>query len=433
MRYDGSSRLSEDDRWELFPSASLGWRIDREGFWNVDRSIVSMLKVRGSYGVLGNENIGEYQYQNTLSRNNMSYSFGNSVAYGSAVSTFTNESIAWEKKKSMAVGIDASFFNNKLEFTAEYYKNTSEDLLYSVPVPASTGVSNGTVTMNAASMENSGLEFSATYRNRDRAIKWEVSANLSTLKNEVTDLGFGTDYYLTGAYMTEVGEEVGRFYGYKYKGIIRNETDYADALAAQSGANVGDCYYEDINGDGVITTDDQTDLGSGLAKVNFGVSGRVEWNGIDLSVSTYGALNYHVTDDIKNSLNSSYGWTNREVALCDANRYDANMNYISSVPRTYASNISGGLAWNDLFSERHIQNASYWKIANVELGYNFKDSWFAGYVNSVRVYVSAQNLATISGYDGYNVDFAPGTFTPGYNYCSFPTPRTFMAGLHFSF
>jgi TonB-linked SusC/RagA family outer membrane protein len=431
IRRDGSSRLSKNIRWGTFPSVSAGWRIDKEKFFKVDPQTVNLLKLRASYGVLGNENIGEYQYMATMNRNNMTYSFGNQVVTGSSISTFVNENIAWEKKKSTNVGIDIAMFNNRFEFTAEWYKNRSEDLLYSVPVPTQAGVANGTVTMNAASMNNSGFEFSATYRNHDHALKYDISANLSTLSNKVTSLGFGTDYYLTGNYMTYVGQELGQFYGYVYEGIARTQEDL-DNHPTQQGANVGDCLYKDLNGDGVINTEDRTVLGSGLAKINFGLNAHLEYKGFDLSISTYGALNYHVTDDIYNSLNSCYGWANKDVNMLDANQFDANGSYISKNPRTYATNMAE-MGWNDLFSERQIQNAAYWKLANIELGYNMPDKWFGGVVTGARIYVSAQNLYTLTGYKGYNVDYAGGTFTPGYNFCSFPTPRSFMAGVHFTF
>ena len=430
VRRDGSSRLTKNIRWGTFPSISLGWRFDKEKFYPIPHNIVNMFKIRGSYGVLGNENIGEYQYLATLARNNMTYSFANQPVTGSAVSTFVNENIAWEKKKTANVGIDLAFLNNRIEFTAEWYKNTSTDLLYNVPVPASAGVANTSVTMNAAEMQNSGFEFSVTYRNNDHPLKHQISANLSTLKNKVTSLGFGTEQYTTGAYRTEVGQEVGKFYGWVYEGIARTQADL-DNHALQPGANVGDCLYKDVNNDGVIDAQDQTILGSGLPKVSFGLSAHLEYKNFDLSISTFGALNYHVSDDIYNSLNSCYGPGNKDVAMLDANRFEGST-YISDVPRTYYAN-NATLAWNDLFSERKIQNAAYWKIANVEIGYNFKDSWFKGVVSGVRVYVSAQNLHTFTKYHGYNVDYAGGTFTPGYNFCSFPTPRTFMGGILFSF
>ena len=437
VRRDGSSRLSKNIRWGTFPSVSVGWRVDKEKFFPFTPDVMNMFKIRGSYGVLGNENIGEFMFQTTMNRNNMTYSFGNTPVTGSAVSTFTDNNLAWEKKKTTNVGIDVAMFRNRLEFTFEWYKNVSEDLLYAVPVPAQAGVSNTTVTMNAASMENSGFEFSATYRNNDHDFKYQIGANLSTLKNKVTALGFGTESYITGAYKTEVGQEIGKFYGWVYEGIARTQADL-DNHATQSGANVGDCLYKDISGpegepDGVIDAYDQTVLGSGLPKINFGLNVRFEYKNFDLSVATFGALNYHVSDDIYNSLNSCYGWGNKDVAMGDANRWSEDgTTYLSSVPRTYAAN-NATLAWNDLFSERKIQNAAYWKIANVELGYNLPDKWFGNYVSGVRVYVSAQNLHTFTGYKGYNVDYAGGTFTPGYNFCSFPSARSFMAGLHFTF
>ena len=437
VRRDASSRLTRSIRWGTFPSVSVGWRFDKENFFPFNTDVVNMFKVRGSYGELGNENIGEYMYQAVMARNNMTYSFNNSPVTGSAISTFVDNNLAWEKKKTYNVGVDLAFFRNRLEFTAEWYKNTSTDLLYEVPVPEQAGVSNEKVTMNAASMENSGFEFSATYRNHDNPFKYEFSGNLSTLKNRVTSLGFGTDSYISGAYITNVGEEIGQFYGWVYEGIARTQEDL-DNHATQEGAQIGDCLYKDLSGpegtpDGKVDAYDQVVLGSGLPKVNFGLSARFEYKGFDLSISTFGALNYHVSDDIYNSLNSCYGWGNKAVAILDANRFSEDgSTYISDVPRTYITN-NASLAWNDLFSQRKIQNAAYWKIANVELGYNFPNEWFGKYVSDVRLYVSAQNLHTFTGYHGYNVDYAGGTFTPGYNFCSYPTARTFMCGVHFTF
>jgi len=438
LRRDGSSRLTKDIRWGTFPSISVGWRFDKEKFFPINRDIVNMFKIRASYGELGNENIGEYAYQSVYRPGVMSYSFGNTVVNGSAIETFVNGNLAWEKKKTTNVGIDLAMFNNRLEFTAEWYMNKSTDLLYGVPVPTNAGVQNADVTMNAAEMENSGFEFSATYRNNDHPLKWQVSANLSTLKNKVKKLGFGNESYITGDYATFVGQEVGQFYGYVYQGIARTQADLDDNTNAlgnhvtQTGAQIGDCLYKDVNNDGQITADDRVVLGSGLPKVNFGISAHLEYKNFDLSISTFGALNYHVTDGIYNSLNSCYGWANKDVRMLDANRYSADgLTYISNVPRTYVT--ANGEGWNDYFSDRQIQNAAYWKIANIELGYNFPDKWFKGVVSGARVYISAQNLHTFTKYKGYNVDYAGGTFTPGFNWCSYPSARSFMAGVLFSF
>lgn len=431
VRRDGSSRLSSNDRWGTFPSVSVGWRLDKEGFFGIDESIMHLFKVRASYGVLGNENIGEYQYMSAMARNNMTYSFGGSAVTGSAVSTFVNEAIKWEKKKSFNVGLDLGMLNNQLEFSAEYYKNTSEDLLYNISVPTNAGVSNTSVTMNAASMENSGLEFNVAYHNYNNPVKYDVNFNLSTLKNKVTSLGIASDDYLTGSYYTKVGEEVGQFYGYVYEGIFQSQDEInalaKDGVPYQNGAQPGDCKYADLNGDGQITDKDQQVLGSGLPKINFGLSARVEYMGFDLSVSTFGALKYKVSDAVYNSLHSSYGAGNKSKDLLNAWTPE---NTNTDVPRVA---FDAGTGWNDRFSSRMIQDANYWKIANVELGYNFKDEWFNDIISGVRIYVSGQNLATLTKYKGYNVDFAGGTFTPGYNFCSYPTPRTFMAGLKFSF
>ena len=168
------------------------------------------------------------------------------------------------------------------------------------------------------------------------------------------------------------------------------------------------------------------------------MNARVEWKGFDLSVSTYGALKFKAVDFVDMRLHSSYDPLNKSVDLLNAYNSEADaaingfpVNTNTDVPRV--SYKPEGAITNDLFSQRFIQNASYLKIANVELGYNFPDRWFTGYVKGLRIYASGQNLATLTKYKGYNVDFAGGTFTPGYNYASYPTPRTIMFGVHFSF
>ncbi len=433
-RRDGSSRLSSEDRWDWFPSVSAGWRIDREGFFTVPKSTVNLLKVRGSYGELGNENIGEYQYMDVMSRGNYTYSFGNDKVTGSAISNYVNTAIRWEKKKTMDFGLDLGMFNNKLEFTFDWYKSTSEDLLYSVAVPANAGATNATVTMNAATMENSGLEFLVAYHNYDNPVKFDISANLSTLNNKVTKLGVSGEPRTDGYCRTEVGREVGEFYGYVYEGIFQSQEQIDNRVNSegekvnQSGAQPGDCAYADLDLDGEITNKDQQFLGSGLPKVHYGLNARVEWKGIDLSISTYGAAGFKALDFVDVTLHSSYGSLNKSVDQLNAWTPE---NTDTDVPRVAYK--STGSITNDMFSQRFLQNASYLKIANIELGYNFPDKWFGGYVYGVRLYASAQNLATLSKYKGYNVDFAGGTFTPGYNYCSYPTPRSVMFGLHVSF
>jgi TonB-linked SusC/RagA family outer membrane protein len=433
-RRDGSSRLSSEDRWDWFPSVSAGWRIERENFFPVAKSTINLLKIRGSYGELGNENIGEYQYMDVMARGNYTYSFGNNKVTGSAISNYVNTAIRWEKKKTIDVGLDLGMFNNQLEFTFDWYKSTSEDLLYSVAVPVSAGATNATVTMNAATMENSGLEFLLAYHNYHHAVKFDISANFSTLNNKVTKLGVSGEPRTDGYCRTEEGREVGEFYGYVYEGIFQSQEQIDTRVNSegeyinQSGAKPGDCAYADLNNDGEITNEDQTFLGSGIPKMHYGLNARIEWNGFDLSISTYGAAGFKAVDFVDLTLRSSYFILNKNVDLLNAWTLE---NTDTDVPRVAYK--STGSITNDMFSQRFLQDATYLKIANIELGYNFPDRWFNGYVNGVRIYASAQNLATLSKYNGYNVDFAGGTFTPGYNYCSYPTPRTIMFGVNFSF
>lgn len=437
VRRDASSRLSVNDRADWFPSVSAGWRVERENFFPVDKSTINLFKVRASYGELGNiSNLPAYGYTGTMLRGDYTYSFGNDKVTGSSISNYVNEVLKWEKKKMLDLGLDLGMFNNKLEFTFGYYKSVSEELHYDVPVPAEAGVTNTTVKMNAATMENSGFEFLLAYHNRGHAVKFDISANLSTLANEVTKLGILNNPITSGYARTEVGREVGEFYGLISEGIFQSQAEidnnYNDEgeLVTQNGAQPGDVKYKDVNNDGEITlAGDQTFLGSGLAKIHYGLNVRAEWKGFDLNVSTYGAANFKAVDFVDLTLHSSYGALNKSVDLLNAWRTPENTN--TDVPRVAYK--STGSITNDLFSERFIQNASYLKIANIELGYNFPDKWFGGYVNGVRLYASAQNLATLSRYKGYNVDFAGGTMTPGYNYASYPTPQTVMFGVNLSF
>ena len=434
VRRDGSSRLSVN-RYDWFPSFSVGWRVDKEPFFAVDPQLVSLLKFRASYGILGNENIGDYAFMDTMARGNYTYSFGGQKVTGSAISNYVNEFIRWEKKKSLDIGMDYSMFGGAFEFNADYYRNVSEDLLYSVPVPAEAGATNGSVTMNAATMVNSGVELSASYRNYSREFKYDLSGNVTFPKNVVTSLGMGTVSRDDAMCRTVVGEEVGRFYGYVYEGIFQNQYEIDHHInengdfVIQNGAHPGDVAYRDINNDGQITADDRTFLGSGMPKVTFGLSARFEYKNIDLTLSTYGAAGHKLVDYVDQALHSSYGINNKSVDLVNAWTPE---NPNTTVPRV--ANSADGTVNNDFFSSRFLQNGAYWKIANVELGYNFPSKWFEdAFLSSARVYLSGQNLYTLTAYRGYNIDFAGGVFTPGFNYCSYPAPMTFMLGVNLSF
>ncbi len=435
VRQDASSRLANFDNTEIYPSVSAGWRMEKENFFPIDESLINLFKIRGSYGELGNlADLDFYEYMDVMARNDYTYSFDNNKVMGSSVSNYVNTKIRWEKKKTLDFGFDLGMFSNKLEFTFDWYKATSEDLLYSVAVPANAGVTNGTVTMNAATMVNSGMEFLVAYHGRSNQFRYDISANVSTIKNEVKKLGVNNEPQTDGYCRTEVGREVGQFYGYVSEGIYQSQKEVDNRVNAngdfvyQDGAQAGDIIYADLNNDGTINADDQTWLGSGLPKVSYGLNLRGEYRGFDLSIATNGAAGFKAVDFVDVTLRGSYGALNKSTELLNA-WTPTNTN--TDIPRV--SYKTSGSVTNDYFSQRFLQDASYLKIANVEFGYNFPDEWFGGYVNRVRVYASGQNLYTFSKYRGYNVDFAGGTFTPGYNYCSYPTPRTIMFGAHFSF
>lgn len=338
------------------------------------------------------------------------------------------------KEENKDIGLDLAMFEGQLEFTFDWYQATSEDLHYDVAVPAQAGFTNATVKMNAATMVNSGLEFLVAYHNDNNVVKFDISANAATLNNEVTKLGVSNTPRTDGNSRTEVGREVGSLYGYVYQGIfqsqdeIDNRVNSAGEFVNQNGAQPGDVAYADINNDGEITNEDQTFLGSGLPDVTFGLNFRAEYKGLDISLMTFGAVGFQAVDFVDVTLRSSYGALNKSVDLLNAWTPE---NPSTDVPRV--ANRSTGSITNDMFSSRFIQNADYLKVGNIQLGYNFPNKMFGGVVNSVRIYATAQNLAILSKYRGYNPDFAGGTFTPGYNYASYPTPRTLMFGAQFSF
>jgi hypothetical protein len=186
--------------------------------------------------------------------------------------------------------------------------------------------------------------------------------------------------------------------------------------------------YADLNNDGEITSEDRTYLGSGMPSFNFGFNARLEWKNFDLSIATYGAADFKVLDFVDMTLHSSYGMLNKSVDMMNAWTPD---NTDTNIPRVAYK--SEGAITNDMFSERFLQNGTYLKVANITLGYNLPDSWFRGKISGVRVYATGQNLITFTNYTGYNIDFAGGVHTPGYNYSSYPTPQTVMFGLNFSF
>lgn len=435
VRYDGSSRLTPVENQDIFPAASIGWRIDREGFFPVSESLINLLKIRASYGEVGNINVlGPYDYMDVMARLDYTYSFDNTKVNGSARSNFNNEYLIWETKRTLDVGLDLAVLQGSVDFTFDYYRSETLGGHYRIPIPSQAGFTNVDEPFNASTMINSGLEFTAAYHHDKGPVTFDVSANVTTLNNEVTKLGVNDLPRTDGNSRTEVGREIGQFYGYVYEGIFQSQDEIDNRVneegetVVQNGAQPGDVAYADINNDGQITNEDQTYLGSGLPDFNYGLNISAQWKGLDLSVFAFGAAGFKVVDFVDVTLRSSYGALNKSVELLDAWTPE---NPSTTVPRV--ANRPDGDITNDAFSSRFIQNASYLRIANIQLGYTFPDKWFGNYISNARLYVTGQNLITFTEYVGYNVDFSGGLYTPGYNYASYPQPRVLTAGLQFSF
>ena len=302
MRRDGSSRFSKSNRFGYFPSAALGWRISNESFWNVPENIISSLKLRGSWGQLGNANIGEYQYMVSVNRNAY-YNFSNTKIQGGAQVSVVSDNIKWETKEMTNIGLDAELFNGKIDFSAEWYKSRSEDILVRVNIPQSVGSLISNPIQNAGTLENSGLEFSLGYRNMEREFKYEVSVNAATLNNKVISLGNnGAPIYGSNSINIE-GEEVGQHFGYVYDGIFQNQAEVNNHAFQTIKTAPGDIRFKDISGpngvpDGQITSLDRTTLGSAIPKLTYGINFSASYKNWDMSLFMNGALGFLINDNI---------------------------------------------------------------------------------------------------------------------------------------
>jgi TonB-linked SusC/RagA family outer membrane protein len=427
LRRDGSSRFAPSNRFGYFPSVGFGWKINHENFFSVDENTISELKLRGSWGELGNENIGDYQYLQSVNRNYV-YNFNNTVVYGGSESSVVDNNIKWETKRIANIGLDASFFNHAFDFTAEYYNSRSSDLLVGVTIPYSVGSINNNPTVNAGVVENSGFEFTATYHNHKSPFKFDISANASTLANKVINLGNnGQPIYGAGS-ITKEGGEVGRLYGYVYDGIFQNAAQVASSPFQSAATAPGDIKFKDLNGDGVIDAKDRTDLGSGIPHFNYGVTFNASYKDFDFSIMASGVTKFLVDDAIYRELMHTSGGLNWDTDILNSwTPTHTNTN----IPRVEYTDPNE----NDRDSNRPgwLQNGAYLKISNISIGYTLSKKFIQQAFSSVRIYATCQNVYTITGYKGYNPDYSTGSvWSPGFNSGSYPTPRTVMLGIKLS-
>ena len=297
IRRDGSSRFSPQLKYGTFPGVSVGWKISNEKFWTVPASTISSLKLRASYGELGNQNFADYAYQGVIN-SGVVYTF-NGVRYTGGIQTsVVSETLQWEEKATTNVGIDAILLNNHLDFTVEYYNAKSTNILIDAPIPALVGSINLAPPANAASFSNKGIEIAATYHKNKGAFTFDISANLATVKNEVLRLGLvNSDPIITGGFKTEIGRPIGAHYGFVYEGIYQTQAEItAHAVHTFSpGVKLGDVKYKDISGplgkpDGFVDeTYDRVYLGSGIPKFHYGFNFAAQYKQFDFTLFASGS------------------------------------------------------------------------------------------------------------------------------------------------
>ncbi|WP_269221523.1 TonB-dependent receptor [Flavobacterium sp. IMCC34518] len=423
FRQDKTSLFSPENNTGNFYSFSGAWKISSEEFLHLPEW-VSNIKVRGGYGILGNNTIGVYAYAPTVNRF-AGYDFNNEFAPGTTVVSAIDPDVHWEETKSTNVALELGFLNNSVQFSAEYFIKESTDLLIGVPLPYSAGAFPANVVTNAGAVKNSGLEFTASYANNDHEFKYNISANLGTLKNEVLQIGIKGNPIYGAASKTEVGRSIGEIFAYETDGIFQNANEIA-AGPIQTNAGIGDIRFKDQNGDGQITDADRTYQGTTIPKYSYGINLGASYKNFDFSMFWQGAGGNMVFNAMyRDLMRGDYG--NHHT---DELNYWSTTNTNTNVPRP----IIGDPNANARDSNRFIEKGDYLKLQTMEIGYQIPvPTDFC--IQKAKVYINGQNLLTLSKYKGYDPDFNSndGLFSRGYDAGSFPNPRTLSLGLEVTF
>ena len=437
LRRDGSSRFAPSNRFGYFPSVALAWRLTNEDFVKLP-SFITDVKLRGSYGQLGNQNIGDYLYSSYIN-SNMPYNFNGTKVTGGLQTSVVSESIKWEVKTTTNIGADIKLFDGKVDFSAEYYNSKTADLLVGVPIPFTVGSVNFSPTVNAGSMRNSGLEFMAAYHKTKGEFRFDISANVSTLKNKVLALGGNNEPIYGVGSKTEVGSEVGQHFGYEAVGIFQTTAEVAGHAFQSAATAPGDIIFKDqltidTNGDGkpdkadgIINANDRVYLGSAIPKLNYGFNISMYYKRWDLSLFASGASGYKINSRMYRDLMLTTDYINRHEDIL--NRWTPT-NTNTDIPRVVSDDPNGNQ--RDSNRKGWLQSGDFLRINTLSLGYTLPDNFIKG-LNSTRVYLTAQNLYTFQAYKGYNPDFTSGVWNPGFDAGSYPKPRTIMMGVQLSF
>ncbi|MDO4163376.1 MAG: TonB-dependent receptor [Bacteroides sp.] len=462
FRRDGSSNFGKSHRYGNFPSVSAAWRISKEKFME-DFDWLSDLKIRGSWGMLGNSDINPYQYQSTVSFSSIWYYLNGTKTTGALPTTPSNPDVKWETQYSTDFGIDLAVLDNRLTFTADYYYKKTKDMLIEVPISYTAGYMGTFPTLNAGSIENKGFEFALTYRDHKGDLDYSVSANLSTVSNKVLDLGSNNAIYAANSVTrTAVGNAIGQFWGYVTDGLFRSESEInAHCNTAgellQPNAGVGDIRFKDINGDGQLTDDDKTYIGNPIPKFTYGLSADLRYTGkfgtLDFAMIWQGSQGNDIFNYGRVDYEGMHHYYNNTKETL--NRFRAEdltfVNPVSGVTTFYPKNtdtdmpraVLGDPNQNRRLSDRYVEDGSYLRLKVLTLGYTLPKQLLSKYgIEKLRVYTGAKNLLTFTSYQGYDPEVgdqdSSGNLTRGVDGMSiydpiFPNTREFYVGFQLTF
>jgi TonB-linked SusC/RagA family outer membrane protein len=417
-RVDGSSKFGANHKYGFFPAVSGGWRIIEEGFMK-NLPVISDMKLRASYGLTGNAGaINPYQSLATVG-SGTSYIFNHAYTTGISPGGIPNPDLRWEKSYQTDIGLDLSLFGNRINIVADVYKKTTKDLLYVKTLPLSSGYAS--VTGNFAELENKGLELAVNARVIDKAIKWNVSGNITFNRNKIVDLDGGTtdETFVTPYTVVKVGSPLGVFKTYQFDGIYQN----GETLLPGSDSRVGGSRVKDISGDGAISSDDQTITGNPNPKFIFGFTTSLKYKNFDVTAffsGTYGNQIYNVARYI---FEDPLGQRNMYGALVD--RWSP-----TNPSNEYVSGFQGGRL---PISDRFLENGSYLRCKNITFGYTLPA--IPG-VSKIRIYVSANNLFTVTRYTGFDpeVNSYGGSNTAiGIDNLVYPLAKSYLGGIQVTF
>ncbi len=446
FRADKDSRFSPQFRTGYFPSGALGWRISKEDFFKVDW--VSDLKIRGSYGALGINTLSPYQYIGFLNQApDVVLGTGQVTNAGAIQARLASGDLRWEKKKTTNLGFDASLFKDQLTVNLDVFRSVSEDVLLSQPLPGYLGNLQGDPIVNIGSIENKGVELNLGYRPKlDGEFKWDIAANVSVIRNKVLELGnlgidldtgLPKDYIQSGNTRTQVGRSIGEYYVLKTDGIFQNQAEINAHKAQSAYAKPGDIRYVNTFNGGTnddINDKDRVFAGSPFPKFTTGLQFNSRYKDFSLSIQLYGAFGQKLYNDVLRELDS-YGNSNYRTAINPWTPTNTN----TSFPRLgyqFAANDRGINENARGNTDRWIEDGSFLRLRNVELGYNLPSKLItkAG-IGNARLYVSGQNLFTITKYSGLDPDVvgANANLEPGVDNGNYPSSRIISFGLSVGF